>query len=190
MLAFYLTHAEVVSDPDVPTPLWGLSDKGRARIEAFAARHVLPAGIRIVASTERKALDTADIIAAATGSAIESYPEFGENDRSSTGYLVPDAFEAHVRELFADPDRSVAGWETARHAQDRIVGAVMARMEDDILFVGHGCVGTLLKCHVGRRPIAQSEDQRALAAAGGGNIFAFTRDALLSDWQPIESFGR
>ncbi len=38
-----------------------------------------------------------------------------------------------------------------------------------LVFCGHGCVGTLLKCHLGGRPIRLEEDQRRMAAPGGGN---------------------
>jgi hypothetical protein len=58
------------------------------------------------------------------------------------------------------------------------------------VFVGHGTVGTLLKCHFSRLPIARAEDQRKMAAPGGGNCFAFDLQTgqLLSDWQSFEDF--
>jgi broad specificity phosphatase PhoE len=57
---------------------------------------------------------------------------------------------------------------------------------NEILFVGHGAVGTLLKCHLARRRISRAEDQ----AAGGGNIYAFSLAGLdlLCDWTPVELF--
>lgn len=76
-------------------------------------------------------------------------------------------------------------------AQARIVGAVAAILEDHdpaapVAFIGHGGVGTLLKCHLEQRPIARSGDQ----PAGGGNLYAFTLAdrRIACDWTPIEDW--
>jgi broad specificity phosphatase PhoE len=192
--ALYITHPEVVIDPTVPTPRWGLNDLGRARAETFAARAIVPAEARLIASTERKAVETAAIIAAALGTTYETKAAFDENDRSSTGYLPPALFEQQADRLFAFPDESVAGWETARAAQARIVAATAQAFADHdpgvpLVLVGHGCVGTLLKCHIAGRPIARSEDQRVMGCKGGGNVFSFDWAAgrLLRDWMPFEA---
>jgi hypothetical protein len=50
--------------------------------------------------------------------------ELGENDRAATGFLEPDVFDATADRFFAEPDRSIAGWETAAAAQARIVAVV------------------------------------------------------------------
>jgi broad specificity phosphatase PhoE len=190
----YITHPEVTIDPAVPTPQWGLNEKGRARAEAFAARGLLPRGTQFFASAERKARDLAGILAAATGGAVTIDESFNENDRSSTGFLAGKQFEDAVEALFGQPDVSYRGWETARDAQNRIVAAVTAALaatapEQNLVFCGHGCVGTLLKCALGQRPIALHEDQRRMAAPGGGNIITFSRDMrLISDWQALEDF--
>jgi broad specificity phosphatase PhoE len=190
----YITHPEVTIDPAVPTPQWGLNARGRARAEAFAARGILARGTHFFASAERKARDLAEILAAATGGTVTTDEEFNENDRSSTGFLAGGQFDAAVAALFGQPDTSYRGWETARNAQSRIVAAVTAALaatapEQDVVFCGHGCVGTLLKCALGQRPIALHEDQRRMAAPGGGNVIAFSRDMrLISDWQAMENF--
>jgi broad specificity phosphatase PhoE len=113
----------------------------------------------------------------------------GENDRSATGFLVPDAFEKAANWFFAHPEQSFQGWERAIDAQSRIVAAVEAILASHnpsapIAFVGHGGVGTLLKCHLAGQPIARSQDQ----AAGGGNLYAFRLSdrTLMSDWMPMD----
>ena len=91
--------------------------------------------------------------------------------------------------FFAEPDQSVRGWETARAAQQRIVAEVEACLSDapvgDILFVGHGGVGTLLYSALMGLPISRRYDQ---GPGGGGNWFAFPLDTRkpLSGWQPME----
>jgi broad specificity phosphatase PhoE len=176
-------------------PRWGLSAVGRARATAFATRQPLPAGTRIFSSTEQKALDLAEILSARRGSIVSSDDAFCENDRSSTGFLADEAFTEAVRQLFGAPEQSYRGWERASDAQKRIVSAVKTALaevppEAPVVFCGHGCVGTLLKCSLAGRPIALGEDQRQMAAPGGGNVFAFDRSAftLISDWVAMEDF--
>ena len=89
----YLTHPQVQVDPAVPVPLWGLSEVGRARTRAFAARFDLTGVARIVSSTEEKAKETAAILAAACGRPVELREAMGENDRSATGYLPEAEFQ-------------------------------------------------------------------------------------------------
>jgi len=190
--ALYVTHPQVVIDPDVPVPQWHLSETGRARAEAFA-RHPLLQGVRrIVSSRETKALELAAILSATSGAPVESGHEFGENDRSATGYLAGDAFEATADAFFAEPDVSMRGWETARAAQQRVVAAVNTALDHGnelpIAFTGHGAVGTLLKCHLAQRAIDRREDQRRIGDPGGGNVLVIrlADRTLLSDWIPIE----
>ena len=112
-----------------------------------------------------------------------------ENDRSSTGFLPPHEFERVADTFFAAPDTSVRGWETARAAQARIVAEVTACIalypEGDVLFVGHGAVGTLLWCHLAGVGIDRRHDQ----PAGGGNWFSFRDDDRRPDagWRPMEA---
>jgi len=194
MEILYITHPEVVIDPKVPVPQWRLSAKGRARAEAFAARNLLAQDTRFFASAERKARDLAEILSAASGGTVTIDENFNENDRSATGFLSGAEFEAAVADFFGRPDVSHRGWETARAAQDRIVAAVQAALGATepgrpVVFCGHGGVGTLLKCALGQRPIALAEDQRRMAAPGGGNIIAFGCDMRLAgDWQAMEDF--
>ena len=76
-------------DPDVPVPLWGLSEEGRQRAEAFAARRIVPAGTFVFSSRETKALELAEIVAAQAGTPVLADHLMGENDRSATGFLPP-----------------------------------------------------------------------------------------------------
>ncbi|MGY8711019.1 histidine phosphatase family protein [Bradyrhizobium sp. 18BD] len=184
----YLTHPQVQIDPDVPVPQWGLSPVGRARTEAVANASWLATTTQIISSGERKAIETAEIIAAKLGIMIEIREAMHENDRSATGFLKPTEFEAVADQLFAQPEISVRGWERAIDAQARIVReaeAVLSRNRaGDVLFVGHGAVGTLLFCHIAGHPIDRAYDQ----PAGGGHVFAFARETrgILHGWRRLE----
>src|SRR6516165_1315624 len=175
-LVRYLTHPQVNIDPAVPVPSWGLSEIGRARTEAVASTRQLSRTTQIVSSGERKAIETAEIIAAKLNVDVEVREAMHENDRSATGFLVPDEFQAVANQFFAQPQISVRGWERAVDAQLRIVREVehvLARNRPgDVLFVGHGGVGTLLFCHYSGVAIDRSYDQ----PAGGGYFFSFAKD--------------
>jgi len=193
--AIYITHPEVIIDPDVPVVDWGLSQIGRRRATSFAARNLIPKFTPIHSSPEKKALDLAYILAESGSLNVEINTKFGENDRSATGFLEPEQFEAHVEKLFRYPAKSVSGWETANDAQTRIVRAVENTLathdlSKPIVFAGHGCVGTLLKCHLAKCTIAHSQDQRMMSHPGGGNVFVFALAdrRLLCDWTAMENW--
>ena len=186
-LVRYLTHPEVQIDPAIPVPSWGLSEVGRARTRSIAGTGPLSATTQIICSAERKAIETAEIIAAKLNVAVEVREAMHENDRSATGFLVPDEFEAAADQFFAEPHVSIRGWERAIDAQSRIVREVehvLARNRPgDLLFVGHGGVGTLLYCHYAGLAIARTHDQ----LAGGGCVFTFTRNGhVLLPWRRLE----
>jgi len=182
----YLTYPQVQIDPDVPVPQWGLSPVGCARTEAVAHAGWLARTTQVISSGERKAIETAEIIAGPLGIMIDIREAMHENDRSATGFLKPAEFEAVADQFFAQPHLSVRGWERAVDAQARIVReaeAVLARKRHgDVLFVGHGAVG-----HIAGHPIDRVHDQ----PAGGGHVFAFTRDArhVLHGWRKMEEIG-
>ena len=184
----YLTHPQVNIDPAIPVPSWGLSAIGRHRTEAITATRQLARTTRIIASGERKAIQTAEIIAAKLKIDVEVRKAMHENDRSATGFLMQEEFQAVANQFFAQPQISVRGWERAADAQLRIVREVeqaLARNDQgDVLFVGHGGVGTLLYCHYMGVAIDRSCDQ----PADGGYFFAFTRQGrrVQHSWRRLE----
>ena len=152
-IVHFITHPEVVIDPAIPVPQWPLSAEGKRRI-GLMLRQSWVAGIRaIFSSSERKAMDGAEILAGHLALPITVIEELGENDRSSTGYLPQKEFEALADEFFARPQESVRGWERATDAQRRIVSAIdqllaQSPTDGDIAVIAHGGVGALLLCHL------------------------------------------
>ena len=183
----YLTHPQVTIDPAIPVPQWSLSELGTARMRSLAREPWPRRFRRVVASEEVKAREAAALLAEALGVARESAEGLHENDRSSTGFLSPAEFERVADAFFANPTESVLGWETALAAQRRIAQAIEAVLaaapSSPTIFVGHGGVGTLLKCHCADLPIARAHDQ----PVGGGNHFGFTLAPrrIVYDWRPL-----
>ena len=195
MRALYITHPQVQMDPHIPVPLWGLSPLGAERARAFASKGVVPRGAMVFSSRERKALELADLVAAEAGTLVLSDHLMGENDRSSTGFLPPELFEAMADRFFAAPEVCADGWETAIDAQARVVSTVataLASVPEGVaaIFCGHGAVGTLLKCHVAGRAISRAEDQGRTGGTGGGNCFTFdlSRREMGCEWTRLEDF--
>jgi broad specificity phosphatase PhoE len=190
LIVRYLTHPQVLIEPMKEVPRWSLNEVGRARITALAAQlGCLSRTRRVISSDETKALETAGPLASALGVELEVRPLMHENDRSATGYLPQEEFEKVADAFFANPSRSVRGWETAEHAQHRIikeVDACLAGPQDgDVLIVGHGGVGALLFCALSGNGINRRFDQ---GPGGGGCWFQFGLDERRPPraWQPME----
>lgn len=206
----FLTHPEVRIDGEIPVPLWGLSDVGRARASLIPQLPWISNTTRLVSSAETKAIETAAIVACTTGLPIEVREQLHENDRSATGFVPPLRFEELADAFFAHPTDSIEGWETARAAQQRVCRATADLLTADLLTVdederraegegviagdtlviAHGAVGTLLLCDLLGIAIGRTHDQIGNGAApGGGNYWAFDRQtrSVLHRWQAIES---
>ena len=186
----YITHPQVEIDPKVDICKWGLNILGKARVDALAQSGALHGTRAIFSSTETKALETAAPLAEALGCEVHVDELLGENDRRATGFLPPDEFEATADLFFANPTQSVRGWETAQRAQARIVRVFNTCLkhapEGDVLFVGHGAVGTLLWCHLSGHTIDRQYDQ---GAGGGGSYFEMctAKDTPDFGWRAIET---
>lgn len=187
---FYVSHPNVVIDPNLPVPMWRLSEKGVARMQLFLSHPFIHSIETVYCSEEQKAIDGARIIADHLSVEFTAIKELGENDRSSTGFLPANEFEAVADQFFASPELSVRGWETAMGAQKRMLLAIDRILENhskdgNIAIVGHGGVGTLLLCHLLGCTINRIHDQ---PRGSGGNFFSFSAEdkRLIHGWLPIE----
>jgi len=183
------SHPEVRVDPAVEVPQWSLAPRGRQRATALAQAPLMGGVTSVWSSTERKAVETATIVASALEVPALRLASLGENDRSATGFLPPPEFEATADAFFASPHSSVRGWEPAADAQRRITRAVTQLLAEprtgpgDVLIVSHGAVGTLLLCQLLGRSITRELDQPRQ-----GCMFAFDRDTaeVRHTWVPFE----
>lgn len=188
---YFVTHADVQIDPDVPVPQWGLSAKGKARHAKFNDTLLALNITEIYCSGEQKAIDGALIMSERFDVSYNVVTGLHENDRSATGYLPPLEFEKTADEFFENPLQSVRGWEMASTAQQRIVSTIddivkNSSSEGSIAIVSHGGVGALLLCHLSNVPISRTMDQ---PGSGGGNYFVFNAATrmLVRGWENIDS---
>ena len=185
-----ITHPDVVIDAEVPVPQWPLSVRGLARMRSGLAQPWLADVGAIYSSEEQKALDGAHVLSAAVGRPVSVRTDLGENDRSATGYLPSNEFNETADQFFAEPNRSVRGWETASAAQTRIRRAITDIRSDgpsgDVAVVSHGGVSTLLLCHLLGVPISRARDQPRDAVGGYYYAFDATTQALVHAWRRFD----
>ncbi len=188
-LLHVVTHPEVQVEPAVPVPQWALSVDGRRRAQGLLALPWVQRVAHVFSSAERKAVQTAELLAAARGGLPVVVDEaLGENDRSATGFLPPVEFEAVADQFFRAPTLSVRGWETAEAAQQRVVAAAhrcLARAAaGDVAVIAHGAVGTLLWCHLAGEPIDRRHDQ-----PGQGSWYSVDVATMrpLSRWRRLQA---
>lgn len=187
VITYFISHPEVDVQPDVPVTRWRLSALGRRRLAHLLEQPWTTGLTRVVASTERKAIETAQALAEPLHLPVDLDHELGENDRSATGYLPPVEFEAVADEFFARPAHSVLGWETARDAQRRIVAAVARAVDGadgDTAVASHGGVGTLLLCALMDVSIDRRHDQ-----PGQGSYFCCNPGTgrVVHGWNRLEA---
>ena len=184
----YISHANVVQDPAVPVPQWGLSDLGRSRVERMLGQPWISAIGRVVCSAETKSIEAAEILANHVSVDIEIIAETGETDRTSTGYVPHEEHERLASLYFARPHESAGGWERSIDSQARIVKATGDLLNEgggsDVAVVGHGGVGTLLFCHLAGLDIDERHGQ-----PGQGHYWTYDRAAkrVVHGWRPIDS---
>jgi len=186
---YFLTHPDVLIDPKIPVPLWSLSERGLQRMKKVLNESWIQDIDSIYCSTEKKAIDGAEIVADHLALHFEKIEKLGENDRSSTGFLNSDDFEETADLFFSNPDKSIRGWETATAAQKRITDCLTEILKKDskkgdILIIAHGGVGTLLLCSIKQSNISRKEDQ---PSTNGGNYFLYNTDPreLIHGWKTI-----
>lgn len=126
-----IRHAQPDVRPEAPPREWGLSPEGRAQAALLAGR-IAPLSIaRVVASVERKALETGQILAERLGVPCSTAHGLHEHERDVSDYFDSrEVFLDHVQRLFAQPHSLVFGRETAAAAADRFAQAVEAVMGD------------------------------------------------------------
>ena len=113
----------------------------------------------ILSSAEKKARETAAILAANLGLTPGEDADLNEHRRENVPFLGRPDFEAAIRRLFAEPDTLVFGQETATQAYTRFAGAAQralaAHPTGDVALVTHGTVMTLYaERHAGIEPFA------------------------------------
>jgi len=140
----FIRHSQSRPAPGLAPSHYPLTELGRRRCRALAARLAAYAPDLIVASDERKTRETAALTAAHMGLPHVVAPDLHEHRREQVGWLAQEQFDASVQAGFAQPDARVFGEETFNQARDRFAGGVRAALAQHaghrIAIVTHGTV--------------------------------------------------
>lgn len=151
-------HSNPGIEPDQPASTWRLDEVGRRRAALLAGRlHGFSPDV-VWSSREPKAVETAEIVAAAFGVPVRTADGLEEHHRQGVPYFpTRDEFEGVVEQFFCSPDQLVLGEETAHQALLRFTAAVDGVIDAgrrDTIVVTHGTVMTLYLASVaGVRPV-------------------------------------
>ena len=126
----------------MPSEEWRLSEDGRRRCRPLAERLARYEPQVLLASTEPKARETAELVAPALRLEVELSDGLRETARRTVGWLAPKELERGIRELFERPREVVFGEESAEAALARFETAV-AGLSEPAVVVTHGTVLSL-----------------------------------------------
>lgn len=170
MTLILVRHAAPEIDPSLPAARWRLSEAGRRSCAALAAR-LGERGVRhLVSSPERKARETAELVAGHLDVSWSTAEGLGEQRRDGVELFATEAeFRDAVRRALAEPDRLVLGSETARAAGDRFAAAIDAVVAGwshpgPVAVVAHGTVISLLVERRAGRPAFETWNELGLAS--------------------------
>jgi broad specificity phosphatase PhoE len=140
MRLVFIRHAAVTFGPDMPSRDWHLSPAGRATAEALAVNEVWQTINVVYASSEPKAISTAQRIAAPSGLPLFIEPDLREVERPWVG----EGSYRTVAERFLRGE-SIDGWEDAA-AVERRVSMALERIAGigPAAIVSHGLALTLI----------------------------------------------
>lgn len=136
-------HGRPAIDPDTPPPTWPLCEEGRESCARIVERVTALKPTAVVASPEPKALQTAQILAAPLGLAVETDAGLHEHKRQHASFGTEAEFRDSIAQVFAEPHQATMGGESAREAYERIAGTLARHKGAPLLAVTHGTVLSL-----------------------------------------------
>ncbi|WP_304172383.1 histidine phosphatase family protein [Phenylobacterium aquaticum] len=145
-------HGQPKIDPDAAPTTWPLSDEGRAAATALAGKLDRFEPVALASSSELKAVQTAQAIAAVLGLPLSQDAGLGEQRNETGGFHDQQVFEALVARMFQEPHHLVLGEETGEAARRRFADALDRQMaahpDGTLVVVAHGRVISLWAAQV------------------------------------------
>jgi broad specificity phosphatase PhoE len=145
---FLMRHAQPKVTPGIPARLWPLTPEGR--YEALQLARCLAADDQptsLYASPERKAQETAQLIAQHLNLPLETVADLREHEREHVPFLDRYAWEATITAFFSHPTELIFGEESAHQALQRFEVAVEKiianALHGNLTLVTHGTVMAL-----------------------------------------------
>ncbi len=180
----YITHPQVIIDAKTPIDQWQLSKDGLEAVERLSQLQFWDDVNKIYSSKETKAFQVAEIISKKFNIAYEAYENFNELDRQSTGLLPINKYMEAVKFTYENFDTSYKGWETLESSYNRntkqLTGIINGNKGKNIVIIGHGSAGTLIKCFIkGIKPSFSEDPQKT----GCYFVADYKKGKILQDWR-------
>lgn len=161
---WFICHPPTEVDRQVPIRDWALSLQGQCAAKRLLGKEFWPSVQALYSSTEPKAATVGGEVSCQQEIPLVQLEELCEVDRSSTLIVPLDRYMQRMERFYRRAQESMLGWETAEHAQGRVVecvrGLVDAHRNQVVAIIGHGATGTLLRCHVLGIEPSYSEDPK------------------------------
>lgn len=139
-----IKHSEPVVDFGITPANWVLSDRGEQRAGLLAA-YLADRGINaLYSSSEVKAVQTAEIVGAATGLSINVVPDLREHRRENASVIDSSKWRSLVIQSIRKQDEQIYGSEPVATARMRFGEAIRRLMKSEsgqkIAVIAHGTV--------------------------------------------------
>lgn len=148
----YITHPQVEINANTPIDQWEISKEGYKAIERLLLLDFWQEVKQVYSSEEKKAKTVAEIVSKKFSLTYQSYKEFNELDRSSTGLLPFEEYMQAVQFTYENPKKSYKGWETLESSYYRntkkLKKIISNNPRQTLALIGHGSAGTLIKCFI------------------------------------------
>ncbi|WP_087003521.1 histidine phosphatase family protein [Rhizobium sullae] len=145
-------HSIPAIEENTPSIDWRLSAAGEAAAIKLAKNLSGFSVKEIISSPEKKAHQTATLIADRLGLPVRIDPDFREHGRSKVGYIARGDFEAGITRLLENPHQLTFGDESADAVFNRMKQAVararMAQSGGDLMIVSHGTAMSIYAARV------------------------------------------
>ncbi len=143
----FLRHALTTIDKELPAEKWVISDKGIEDICSVVSSGKFDDVDVIIASSEKKSIQTAFYLSERIGKDINLNPNLKELDRGEEIIDSQEDYETRVWRIFDNSSGCNFGWETAENALGRFKRG-MSRIENTysnkkIFIVSHGIALTV-----------------------------------------------
>jgi broad specificity phosphatase PhoE len=181
MKIYMITHAHTEQVRDVAVDSWTLSQRGAEQASKLAVAPFWASVTQIVVSAEQKTYLTVAEIGKLHSLPIWVDSRFDELRRA--GWT--ENYAEQVKAVFADPTRSVAGWETAESVRQRALSGLadlQKRFEGETLaLVGHGLCLSILRAFAMHSPLVDFHAWQRMAFGSYASI-SLNPLTLMSDF--------
>lgn len=120
----FIRHSKTAVNPDVPIPLWGLSDDGIDRAQELAASAVIKDIDILYASLQTKAIETMLYLAKPNVIPMRIHRDLAEITSFTNKFYTGEEYTRQIEQYYSGEIDRIAGGETIEEALMRFTAAL------------------------------------------------------------------